>query len=140
MARPYSEDLRKRIVQAVEGGESRRSVARRFSVSASCVIKLMKRWRLTGSVAAGRMGGWKRHALAPHRELVEAALEERPDATLDELGETLARQGVAVGRSSVRRFLLACGITLKKSRSGPPSRIERTSPWPAPPGAAPKAS
>jgi transposase len=128
MAKPYSEDLRERIVQAVDAGASRASAARHFLVSVSCVIKLMQRWRRTGSVAAGQMGGWKQPALAPHRDLVDAVLAEQPDLTLDELRDALAQRGVSVGRSSVRRFLISSGITLKKSRCTPPSRIGRTSP------------
>ena len=53
MARPLSKDLRERIVAAVECGQSRRAAAGRFRVSVSCVIKLMQRWRETGSVDPG---------------------------------------------------------------------------------------
>ena len=119
------------MVRAVEGGESRQGVAKRFEVSASCVIKLMQRWRETGSVEPGQMGGWKDHALAAHEETVRALLVSRPDATLEELRDALARQGIQVGRSSVDRFLKACRLTLKKSRSTPPSRVGRMSPPPA---------
>lgn len=127
MGRPYSEDLRERIVRAVEGGASRRATARQFAVSVSCVIKLVQRWRRTGTLAAGQIGGWKDYALAAHEERVRALVASRPDLTLDELGEALADEGIRVGRSSVWRFLLARGLTLKKRRSMPPSRTGRTS-------------
>ena len=126
MARPLSMDLRERIAAAVSGGESRQSAARRFSVSASCVIKLMRRLRETGSVAPGQMGGWKEYALADHETLVRALIAERPDLTLEELQDALAQQGIQVGRSSVDRFLKARALTLKKSRSAPPSGTDRT--------------
>jgi len=125
MARPLSMDLRERIAAAVNGGASRQSAARRFSVSASCVIKLMQRLGKTGSVAPGQMGGWKDYALADHEALVRTLITERPDLTLEELQEALAQQGIRVGRSSVDRFLKARGMTLKKSRSVLPSRTER---------------
>jgi putative transposase len=118
--------MRERIVASVEGGESRQGAARRFDVSPSCVIKLMQRWRATGSLAPGRMGGRKDYALADHEAVVRALLAERPDLTLEELREALAQQGIAVGRSSVDRFLKARDLTLKKSRSAPPSRAGRT--------------
>jgi transposase len=51
MGRLYSEDLRRRIVAAVEGGLSCGVAARQFAVSVSCAIKLLQRWRRTGSVA-----------------------------------------------------------------------------------------
>ena len=54
MAKPYSLDLRERIVRAVEAGSSRRGAAEQFSVSESCAIKLVQCWRRTGSVEPGR--------------------------------------------------------------------------------------
>ena len=70
MTRPYSVDLRERVVRAVEAGLSRRAAARRFEVSVSFVVKLMQRWRRRGTVAPERYGGWKRSALAAHAERV----------------------------------------------------------------------
>lgn len=126
MARPLSRDLRRRIVEAVEAGASRNAVAKRFDVSASTVIKLMQRFEATGSIEPGQMGGWKDYALSPHQELVRNLIAARPDMTLEELCAALAQEGVQVGRSSVDRFLKARKLTLKKSRSMPPSRIVRT--------------
>ena len=125
MGRPFSKDLRERIVASVEGGQSRQATARRFAVSVSSVIKLMQRWRATGSVAPGQMGGWKDYALAAHEELVRALIVARPDMTLDELREALADQGIGIGRSSISRFLAARDLTLKKSHSTPPSGAGR---------------
>ncbi len=122
MGRPYSNDLRERIVRAVEAGISCRKAAAQFAVSVSCVIKLVQRWRRTGAVAPGQMGGWRDYALAGHETRVRALLARRPDLTLEELRAALAAQGIAVGRTSVWRFLLARGLTLKKRRSTPPSR------------------
>lgn len=127
MAAPLSMDLRRRLVSAVEAGASCNSVAKRFGVSVSTVIKLMQRVRATGSPAPGQMGGWKDYALAVHEDLVRTLLKERSDLTLEELREALAEEGIAVGRSSVDRFLKARDLTLKKSRSMPPSRTGRTS-------------
>ena len=56
MGRPYSEDLRSRIVAAVEGGVSRNAAARQFAVSVSCVVKLLQRFRRTGTVAPAAPG------------------------------------------------------------------------------------
>ena len=128
MGRPLSEDLRARIVAAVEAGASRREAAERFSVSASCAVKLLQRWRRTGSVAPGQIGGQKRHALAEHDGAVRALVAAAPDATLAELRAGLAALGIRVGQTSVHRFLHAIGLTRKKRRSTPPSRIAPTSP------------
>jgi putative transposase len=122
MGRAYSNDLRERIVRAVDAGLSCRKAAVQFAVSVSCVIKLVQRWRRTGAVAPGQMGGWRDYALAGHEARVRALVARRPDLTLEELRAALAGQGIAVGRTSVWRFLLARGLTLKKRRSTPPSR------------------
>ena len=56
MGKAYSNDLRERIVGAVEAGRSRRGAARHFGVSASCAIKLLRRWETTGSAKPDRQG------------------------------------------------------------------------------------
>ena len=59
MTAPLSQDLRERIVHAVEGGSTIRQAARRFAVSASAAIKLMQRVRQTGSLAPAQIGGYR---------------------------------------------------------------------------------
>jgi len=127
MARPYSEDLRSRIVAVVEAGASCYAAAKQFAVSVSCVIKLMQRVRRTGSIAPGPRGK-RAYALAGHEALVGALLAAQPDLTLDELKQELDSRGIRVGRSSINRFLLAHKLTFKKSHSTRPSRSGRTSP------------
>lgn len=126
MARPYSEDLRSRIVAAVEAGMSRNAAARQFAVSVSCVIKLVQRFRRTGTVAPAARGR-KRYALAAHEAVVRELVAAQPDMTLDELTQALGERGIHVGRSSVNRFLQACQLTRKKSRFMPPSSNGRMS-------------
>jgi transposase len=126
MGRPYSEDISSRIVAAVEAGASRNTAARQFAVSVSCVVKLMQRFRRTGTVAPAPRGK-KPYALAEHDALVRELITARPDMTLDELKQELGERGIRVGRSSVNRFLLARGLTLKKSRFMPPSSNGRMS-------------
>jgi putative transposase len=127
MPKPLSNDLRIRIVRSVDSGISRRATARRFEVSESAVIKLMTRWRETGTVAPGQMGGWTEATLSPHEDLVRSLVAKHPDLTLEELGAKLGEAGVQVSRTSVWRFLKACNLTLKKSRSTPQSSSGRTS-------------
>ena len=135
MGRPYSKDLRARLVEAVEAGASRQATARRFGVSPSCVIKLVARWRRTGTLAPAQFGGWMKHALAAHEARVRALVAERPDSTLDELRAALARESIHVSRWAVWRFLRACGLTLKERRSMPPNRSAPTLRRRATPGA-----
>jgi transposase len=77
MGRAYSEDLRSRIVTAVEAGATRTAAAAQFAVSVSCAIKLVQRFRQTGSVAPAPRGK-KPFALAGHEALVRELVAARP--------------------------------------------------------------
>jgi transposase len=114
MAKAYSEDLRARVVRAVEGGMSRRAAARQFDVSISFAVKLLLRWRRAGTLKPIRIGGTKPYALAAHCELVRSLVAAQPDITIDELRSRLAAEGIHVGRSSIGRFLIAQQLTVKK--------------------------
>jgi transposase len=134
MARPYSVDLRERVVRAVESGASRRAAAAKFEVSISFVVKLMQRWQRCGTLQPDRLGGAKRSALAAHGERVRARVAAEPDLTIAELRQRLAADGIAVSRSGLGRFLIAAGLTRKKRPGTPPNRTARMSPRRAPPG------
>src|SRR3954464_6498838 len=72
MTAPLSQDLRERIVRAVEDGSTVRQAARRFAVSASAAIKLMQRVRRTGSTAPAKIGGYRRPRLEKHADDLRA--------------------------------------------------------------------
>jgi transposase len=111
MTRPYSVDLRERVVRAVEAGLSRRATARRFEVSVSFVIKLVQRWQQRGTVEPERYGGWKRSTLAVHAERVRQLLTAEPDLTIAELRNRLASDAIHVSPAAISRFLSAEGLT-----------------------------
>jgi transposase len=113
MTRPYSVDLRERMVRAVEAGASRRATAARFEVSPSCVIKLLQRWRGKGTLEPDRIGGGRRSKLADHAERVHTLVAAAPDLTLAEVQSRLAAEEIRVSRSAISRFLKACGLTRK---------------------------
>jgi putative transposase len=79
MAKPLDTDLRARVVAAVEAGMSCRSAAARFDISESAAIKLMQRYRATGSIAPGQMGGHKPRKLAAWRDWLLERIGEKPD-------------------------------------------------------------
>jgi transposase len=118
MAKPYSEDLRKRVVAAVDGGLSRHQAAALFDVGVSTVVHWVRRWRETGSVAAKPMGGDHRSALGGERDWILERIAAMPDLTLEELRAELKGRGVIVGYGTVWRFFEREGITVKKNRSG----------------------
>ena len=115
MTRPYSTDLRKRVVRAHLAGEPIRSVAARFGVSVSSVTKWTARYRATGSVAPGKIGGHRPWLLAAHRDLVLELIRNTPRLTIDRLRELLAAEGVAVCRDTIWRFLKHEGLRFKKT-------------------------
>ena len=94
MTRPYSVDLRERVVRpsrpAYRGGRRRD----RFEVSVSFVIKLMQRWRRRGTVAPDRTAAGSVSALAAHAERVRDLLVAEPDLTIAELRSRLAAEGI----------------------------------------------
>jgi transposase len=118
MSRPYSQDLRERVVAAVEGGLSRRQVAEVFDVGVSSVVRWVQRLRTTGSVAAKPMGGDHRSRLTGERTWILERIEEAPDLTLEELRDELKARGVIVGYGTVWRFFAREDITFKKKRAG----------------------
>lgn len=114
MTRPLSNDLRERVVTAVTGGESCRSVAARFGVAVSSVVKWSQRYRTTGSVAPGKMGGHRKPALEPHRSFIMERIRQTPHLTLHRLKDELAARGVVVSHNTVWLFLRREGLRFKK--------------------------
>src|SRR5688572_6651051 len=128
MTAPLSADLRERLVRAVEAGSSARAAARRFEVSPSAAITLMRWVRATGSTAPAQIGGYRRPLLAGHEELLRQLTAARPSITLTELRAALAEHGVVVGSlTTVWTTLRRLGLRHKKRRSRPASRTGRTS-------------
>ena len=118
MAKPYSIDLRERVVSAVEaGGLSRRGAAAQFGVGVSTVIIWVRRFRETGSIEPRQMGGYKPVLLAAHRDFVHARFAEQPELTLRGLQQELADRGVRVSYGAVWAFGHGEGGSFKKNRT-----------------------
>ena len=120
MARPYSMDLREGAVRAVElEGLSRRAAAVRFGVAASTLITWVARFRATGDLRPGQMGGHKPKTISgDHR----TGLLERCRAagfTLRGLVSELAERGVVVDYRSVWDFVHAETLSYKTRRWSP---------------------
>ena len=118
MGKPYSMDLRKRVVAGVEkDGLSCHEAAAKFGVSISSAIKWTRRMRETGSVAPGKMGGHKPKAIAgEYRNWLLQRV--RADFTLRGLVAELAERGLKVDYRSVWQFVHAEKLSFKKNRSG----------------------
>src|SRR5215217_8832196 len=140
MPRPYSQDLRDRVVVSVAGGRSRRATAKIFSVSVATVVRWSQRFRTTGSARALAMGGRRPRRLASRREWLLARIAEKPDLTVRAIIAELAADGVKVSYGAVWAFFAREGITFKKEpacqrarprRHCPPARAVEDIPGPA---------
>ena len=119
MTRPLSTDLRERLVSAVEGGQSRRSAARVFGVSAATAIRWVDQWRRSGSVAPKPQGRDNRsHRIEAYAQEILTLIDEAPDITLAEIVAHLdERHGLTVAQRTVWRLLDRRGLTFKKKRT-----------------------
>jgi transposase len=140
MAKPLSEDLRMRVVRAVDGGMSRRAAAARFGISPSSAVRFVREWRERGSIGAKRQGGDQRsQRIETHRELILGAIEAKPDLTLVEIAAKLKRErGASFAPSTIWRFFDRHSVSFKKNharsragkvrRRGSPRGLARTCP------------
>jgi len=117
MTAPLSQDLRRRLVRAIEEGSSAREAACRFAVSASAAIKLMQRVRRTGSTEPARIGGYRKPLLDQHESVLRDLTRSQPGITLAELRAALLAQGIEPGSlTTIWSTLRRLGLRHKKSR------------------------
>lgn len=139
MARPYSLDLRRRVVEAIEGGLSSHEAARRFAIGIATAGAWHRLWRRTGEVQPGRQGQPKRSKLDAHEEYILGLIEEEKDISLAEISERLAdKRAVSACPATIWYFFDKRGITFKKRRRMRASNSERM--WKLPGGRGSKAS
>ncbi|MGH6784713.1 MAG: IS630 transposase-related protein [Sphingomicrobium sp.] len=126
MPKSYSLDLRERVAGFVEAGRSCHSAAAHFSVSVSFVVRLMKAFRATGSLAPKPSGGRRHAKLDPHRAFLIASIEEKADMTMPELAAELASAtGTRADPASLSRWLIRNGYRFKKNPAGERARSSR---------------
>ena len=126
MTRPLSLDLRERVVASVLAGESCRSVAERFGVAVSSVVKWAQRQRATGSAVLGKMGGHRKPVLDPHRAFIVERVTQTPHLTLPGLKAELAARGVKDLHNAVWLFVRREGLRKKntvRARTGSLRRL-----------------
>jgi transposase len=114
MPKPYSIDLRGRVIEDVETGASRREAAERYGLSPSVVVIWVQRFEETGSVAAKPSGG-STSPLEKHAEFLLSLIADKPDLTLDEIVVAMRKRRIAGSRSAVWRFFARRNISFKKN-------------------------
>lgn len=123
MPHALSNDIRRRLVECVEEGLSRRKAAIRLKTAASTAVNVLKRWAETGSVEPRPRGGFRHGKLKPHRDFILTVVADRPDITMPELArQLLEAKGVSIDPSNLSKFLIGCGLSFKKNTSGKRAR------------------
>ena len=117
MTAPLSQDLRQRIVRAVDAGSSIRQAAKRFDISPSAAIKLMRRVRETGSTQPAKIGGDRRPLLEAHAGQLRAIVAGKAGITLRDIKAALAEHGIEIkALSTIADMLHRLGLSHKKKR------------------------
>ena len=117
--KPYSEDLRTRIVKAVEEGISKSAAARLFGVSLSSVKRYVKISNRGDSLTPRKGGGRPPKTNQTTKKLLEEDVKERPAATISERRRFLERtSGKSLSDSTVRRLLKRMGFSQKNGLWG----------------------
>lgn len=119
MGKAYSQDLRDRVIDAVEKkGLSRRAAAKRFGIGESSAIRWIERYRETRSRAPKGTGGHRPSKTKPHRVWLLSLIEAENDLTLEAVAERfLAEKGARADASMLSRFFTGEGISFKKNRA-----------------------
>ncbi len=116
MARPLSEDLRKRIAKKREEGYSEADVSQMFGVSSSSVYRFFKKQRTGKDLQPKKMGQPEGSRLDPHKERIVEWIKGEPGLTLEELTERLASEAsLHVHHTTVMRALSRWGYRYKKN-------------------------
>lgn len=116
MTRPYSTDLRERVVEFMAAGRTARSAAALFGVSVASAVRWSQRQRRNGNVLPGKIGGHRKFVLLPERAWLHARLAAEPDVTLRALLGELNDRGVKASYGALWLFLEREGLSFKKKR------------------------
>jgi transposase len=114
MPRPYSDDLRVRVIEAVESGASRREAAESFNLGPSSAVKWLQRWRDSQSARAKPTGG-STSPLERHADWLLNLIATQPDMTLNEIVTAMRKQRIPGSRTAVWRFFDRHNVTVKKN-------------------------
>jgi Transposase. len=111
----YSQDLRERVLRALDRGDRPTEIARRFEVSRIWVYQVRHRVQATGERSSLRIGGYRRSRLADSEPVLRSWIAAEPDLTLTELQRRLAEQGVAIKIGALWHQLDKWNLTFKKN-------------------------
>jgi transposase len=129
VGRPYSEEYRRRVVDEIAEGSSRRGAALRFKVGASSAIRWKKRLDETGSAAPAPRSGKSRSPLERHAAWLLALIKAEPELSLQELTARVGSElGLKTSTSAVDRFVQRHDLSYKKNSARGRARSARRGP------------
>lgn len=131
MRRPYSYELRVRVIESIEAGATRREAAELFGVSASVAVIWAQRFEETGSVLAKPSGG-SVSPLEKHAEFLLKLIAGQPDLTLEEVVAAMKKARIVGSRTAVWRFYERHGLSFKKNFVRSRAKARRGGSRPAP--------
>jgi transposase len=111
----YSQDLRERVLRALDRGERPSEIARRFEVSRVWIYQVRDRLRQTGERGSYPIGGHRRSRLAGLESLLRGWIEAEPDLTLAEMQQRLRQRGVAIKVGALWHQLNKWNLSFKKN-------------------------
>jgi transposase len=111
----YSQDLRERVLRALNRGDRPAEIARRFEVGRVWVYQVRDRLQTTGERSSFQIGGHRRSRLADLEPMLRGWIKAAPDLTLVEMQERLAKQGVPIKIGALWHQLNRWKLTLKKN-------------------------
>jgi transposase len=127
--KPLSVDLRQRIVDALQSGQAREQVAKRFAVSLSSVGRLARQWREQGNLEPQPIPGRARAVPEAAKEALQELLATQEDWTLESLADAFQeKRGKPISTSALQRNLDWLGFSYKKRVASPASATHRSAP------------
>ena len=124
--RAYSQDLRERVLNALERGEGPTAIARRLEVSRNWVYQVRRAWHSGGRRQSLPVGGYRTSRLAPLEQVIRSWLGDKPDLTLAELSQRISEgYGIKLTLPALWHRLDHWGLSYKKNAARQRARSAR---------------
>jgi len=127
--RSYSQDLRDRVLSALEQDQSAEKIAARFEVSRAWVYRVKARYRQNGERSSRQMGGYRVSRLAGRESQIRKWIKQTPSLSLAALCERLEKEnGIALKTTALWHQLDRWGLSYKKNAARQRARTRRRAP------------
>lgn len=120
----YSQDLRDRVLNGLERGESASSIAHRLEVSLRWVYHVRSRYRQLGERSSQKLGGYRRSRIAHMEDQICGWINKEVDLTLSQLCDRLAEQGIVIKQTALWHQLDKWGLSFKKNAARQRARTQ----------------